>query len=228
MLRAGQPSYHFRANSNGWKSGSLDLLSLYFNNRKFILIWNYLILSYKCKVADLWPTESISIYSTIQTCLSSMHFNSASHTDRTNPRISFPLLGRKIMPVLCTSHTPFKTLPVDDHPTSARSTFGQSVWDLWGTKWNLDRFPSECFGFPLSSAFHQCSTLVFFPPPPTYVILAVDSIVKVNIYRSAWSSRSAAAVSISESSLLTDLEFRPFSFTKLLLLWQETCCASEL
>jgi hypothetical protein len=31
------------------------------------------------------------------------------------------------------------------------------MWDLWWTKWHLDRFLSEYFGFPLSISFHQCS-----------------------------------------------------------------------
>ena len=34
---------------------------------------------------------------------------------------------------------------------------GQSVWDLWRTKWHWDRFFPEYFGFPLSISFHRCS-----------------------------------------------------------------------
>jgi hypothetical protein len=34
---------------------------------------------------------------------------------------------------------------------------GQSMWDLWWTKWHWDRFFSEYFGFPLSISFHRCS-----------------------------------------------------------------------
>jgi hypothetical protein len=34
---------------------------------------------------------------------------------------------------------------------------GQSVWDLWWTKWHWDRFFSEFFGFPLSVSFHRRS-----------------------------------------------------------------------
>jgi hypothetical protein len=34
---------------------------------------------------------------------------------------------------------------------------GQSMWDLWWTKWHWDRFFPEYFGFPLSIAFHRCS-----------------------------------------------------------------------
>jgi hypothetical protein len=38
----------------------------------------------------------------------------------------------------------------------ARS-WGQSMWDLWWTKWHWDRFLPEYFGFPLSVSFHRCS-----------------------------------------------------------------------
>jgi hypothetical protein len=34
---------------------------------------------------------------------------------------------------------------------------GQSMWDLWWTKWHWYRFSPEYFGFPLSIAFHRCS-----------------------------------------------------------------------
>jgi hypothetical protein len=34
---------------------------------------------------------------------------------------------------------------------------GQSMWDLWWTKWHWDRFFPEYFGFPLSTSFHRCS-----------------------------------------------------------------------
>jgi hypothetical protein len=34
---------------------------------------------------------------------------------------------------------------------------GQSIWDLWWTKWHWDRFFPEYFGFPLSISFHRCS-----------------------------------------------------------------------
>jgi hypothetical protein len=34
---------------------------------------------------------------------------------------------------------------------------GQSMWDLWWTKWHWDRFFPEYFGFPLSISFHRCS-----------------------------------------------------------------------
>jgi len=40
-------------------------------------------------------------------------------------------------------------------------SLSQSVWDLWWTKWYLDRSFSGCFALPLSLSFHQCSTLVF-------------------------------------------------------------------
>jgi hypothetical protein len=34
---------------------------------------------------------------------------------------------------------------------------GQSMWDLWWTKLNWDRFLPEYFGSPLSISFHRCS-----------------------------------------------------------------------
>jgi hypothetical protein len=34
---------------------------------------------------------------------------------------------------------------------------GQSMWDLWWTKWHWDRFFSVFFCFPLSRSFHHCS-----------------------------------------------------------------------
>jgi hypothetical protein len=34
---------------------------------------------------------------------------------------------------------------------------GQSMWDLWWTKWHWDRFFPKYFGFSLSISFHRCS-----------------------------------------------------------------------
>jgi hypothetical protein len=34
---------------------------------------------------------------------------------------------------------------------------GQSMWDLWQTKWHWVRFFSESLRFPLSLSFHHCS-----------------------------------------------------------------------
>ena len=34
---------------------------------------------------------------------------------------------------------------------------GQSMWDLWWTKWQWDRFFSQYIGFPLSVSLHQFS-----------------------------------------------------------------------
>jgi hypothetical protein len=34
---------------------------------------------------------------------------------------------------------------------------GQSMWDLWWTKWHWDRFFLAYFGFPLPISFHCCS-----------------------------------------------------------------------
>ena len=44
--------------------------------------------------------------------------------------------------------------PVNGGPGSIP---GQSMWDLWWTKWQWDRFFLEYFGFPLSISFHRCS-----------------------------------------------------------------------
>jgi hypothetical protein len=38
-----------------------------------------------------------------------------------------------------------------------QARLGQSMWDLWWTKWHWDRFISEYFSFPLPISFHQCS-----------------------------------------------------------------------
>jgi hypothetical protein len=35
------------------------------------------------------------------------------------------------------------------------------MWHLWWIKWNLDRFFSEYFGFPLALLFHSCFVLIF-------------------------------------------------------------------
>jgi hypothetical protein len=34
---------------------------------------------------------------------------------------------------------------------------GQSMWDLWWTKWHWDKFFPEYFGFPLPISFQWCS-----------------------------------------------------------------------
>jgi hypothetical protein len=34
---------------------------------------------------------------------------------------------------------------------------GQSMWDLWWTKWHWDRFFPEYFGVPLPISFNYCS-----------------------------------------------------------------------
>jgi len=38
---------------------------------------------------------------------------------------------------------------------------GQSVWDLWWTKWHWDRGFSQYLCFPLSISFHRCSTFIY-------------------------------------------------------------------
>jgi hypothetical protein len=43
------------------------------------------------------------------------------------------------------------------HRGGPGSILGQSMWDLWWTKWHWDKFFSEYFGFPLSISFHRCS-----------------------------------------------------------------------
>jgi hypothetical protein len=44
------------------------------------------------------------------------------------------------------------------------SRTGQSMWDLWWTKWHWDRLFSEFICFPLSISFHRRS--------PTYIIFS--------------------------------------------------------
>jgi len=43
------------------------------------------------------------------------------------------------------------------HREGPGSSPGQSVWDLWWTKWHWDRFCSEFFGFLLSASFYRGS-----------------------------------------------------------------------
>jgi hypothetical protein len=45
--------------------------------------------------------------------------------------------------------------------SSPTKRLGQSMWDLWRTKWHCDRFFSEYFGFPHSS-FRQSTILIIF------------------------------------------------------------------
>jgi hypothetical protein len=42
-------------------------------------------------------------------------------------------------------------------PRRSGLILGQSMWDLWWTKWHWDRFLPEYFGFPLSISFHRWS-----------------------------------------------------------------------
>jgi hypothetical protein len=44
---------------------------------------------------------------------------------------------------------------------------GQSMWDLWWTKWHWDRFFSELFGFPLSISLLR-------PSPYSYIIQGMN------------------------------------------------------
>jgi hypothetical protein len=47
------------------------------------------------------------------------------------------------------------------HSDSLGSRPGQSIWDLWWTKWPLERVYSKYFGFHLSVSSPQRSTLMF-------------------------------------------------------------------
>jgi hypothetical protein len=47
--------------------------------------------------------------------------------------------------------------PPASHCGGPGSIAGQFMWDLWWTKWHWNRFPPECFGFPLSLSFLRCS-----------------------------------------------------------------------
>jgi hypothetical protein len=44
---------------------------------------------------------------------------------------------------------------------TAISCPGQSMWDLWWTKWHWDRSFSESFGFLLSVSFYHCSIFTY-------------------------------------------------------------------
>jgi hypothetical protein len=50
--------------------------------------------------------------------------------------------------------------PPASHRGGPGSIPGQSMWDLWWTKWHWDRFSPEFFGFPLSISFHRCSIII--------------------------------------------------------------------
>jgi hypothetical protein len=43
------------------------------------------------------------------------------------------------------------------NPGQEKKIPGQSMWDLWWTKWHWDRFFPEYFGFLLSVSFLWCS-----------------------------------------------------------------------
>jgi len=49
-----------------------------------------------------------------------------------------------------------RQLVISLSPQVLRSIWGQSMWDLWWTKWKWDRFSSEYFHFPFSLLFDQC------------------------------------------------------------------------
>jgi hypothetical protein len=57
------------------------------------------------------------------------------------------------------------------HSGGPRLIPGQSIWDLWWTEWQWERFSSEYFGFLLSMALHQSATLFIYtllwPEGPT-------------------------------------------------------------
>jgi hypothetical protein len=56
---------------------------------------------------------------------------------------------------------------------------GQSMWDLWWTKWYWDRFFSKYFDFTVIVSFQQCSILIdLFSFYWCYIISVVDSVVK--------------------------------------------------
>jgi hypothetical protein len=63
--------------------------------------------------------------------------------------------------VYCAVRTESLNTIQTSHSGSSNSMPGQSMWDLWWTKWHWDRFLSEYFSFPLSVSFHHCSILIF-------------------------------------------------------------------
>jgi hypothetical protein len=48
-------------------------------------------------------------------------------------------------------------------PVTVKAGFvsGQSMWDLWWTKWHWDRVFSEFFGFAVSMSFHRSFILIY-------------------------------------------------------------------
>jgi hypothetical protein len=50
-----------------------------------------------------------------------------------------------------------RRLVAASHRGGPGSIPGQSIWDLWWTKWHWDRIFPEFFGFPLSMSFHWWS-----------------------------------------------------------------------
>jgi hypothetical protein len=71
---------------------------------------------------------------------------------------------------------------------------GQSVWDLWWTKWQWDGFISKFFGFPLSMPFHRRS-------PYSYIIWGgwtICPLVAAVQRRSLIPSKSTIYVSLTD------------------------------
>ena len=59
---------------------------------------------------------------------------------------------------------------LQSHCTGPGLIPGQSMWELWWTKWHRERFfPPEYFSFSLSVSFHQCSIFIFI-----YMLLLPD------------------------------------------------------
>jgi hypothetical protein len=50
-----------------------------------------------------------------------------------------------------------RTMAQASHRGGPGSITGQSMWDLWWTKWHWDRLFPEYFGFPPSISFYRCS-----------------------------------------------------------------------
>jgi len=79
--------------------------------------------------------------------------------------------GKRSLPQQMGSHHGLGGQSPTSHRGGLSSIPGQSVWNLWWTKWHYDRFLSQHFGFPLSVSFHQWSILIImFVIPVTFVI----------------------------------------------------------
>jgi hypothetical protein len=92
----------------------------------------------------------IKIYQLVQKLLGGTYRQTNGQTGRqTGDLISLTFLFEESR--LITGYSPAS------HSGSPSSLPGQTMCDLWWTKWRWDRSFSKSFGFPLSVSFHRCS-----------------------------------------------------------------------